>query len=498
MSGKAHMLGLKLNKQILPLKMQIAKAQGRQPVVSIAFAEMFERFSYYGTFSLLTVFLSTNLGFTDSKTYATSALFGAMGFALPVLGGIMADIMLGMQYLIILGSIIAALGHVLMACSRIETTFYGLALIALGTGLFKGNITVLLGSCYADQDPRRSAAFTAFYASINAGALASSIACAYCYQSLGPTFGFALAGIGILTSLSIFLLFRSNLGKVGLEPSRAIQFRYKKCFVLISAALAFLACSWLIARSESLVNLIAWSSGLFFLMYLLLILQNEGRERNSLIVLGLLLIFSLIFYSFQSQIFFAITLFTKRNVDTCIFGHEVPSTAFQAIPTISAITFGIIRSMEKPKKNKSLMKGFVELGIGLMGTMICFTLLYLGCVNSKGDKISCLYLVSTALIGVSEILVGPFVYNQATLLAPKAFKGYSMSFVLLAIAFGNLATAIISRPISLDSTLELEASLPLYAKGFSILALLQALMLGLFCITVYLMRNRIKAACSQP
>jgi proton-dependent oligopeptide transporter, POT family len=460
----------------------------KNPVLLIASTEMLERFSYYGTVSILVVFLSTNLGFSDTQAYSTSALFGAIGFALPILGGIMADAMVGMQYMIILGGLLMVIGHLLMAFSTVETTVHGLALIAVGTGLFKGNITVLLGSCYEAKDSRRSYAFSIFYSCISAGALASSITCAYVYQNWGPSWSFAAAGAGICLGLSIFLTFRRTLGDVGLTSPLQLKFRYKKLLVLLATLLAYLASRHLIAHSEQMVKLVALSGAVFFFMYVVLVLQHEGQARNKLIVLGFLLIFSLAFYAFQSQIYFAISLFAKRSVDTNLFGHQVPSTAFQAIPPVSAAIFGILRSA----RHKNLEQGILELGLGLVGPVICFAALSFGCFQCKGDKISCIYLLSTALIGVSEMLIGPFVYNQATLLAPTRLKGYAMSFVLIAIAFGNLATVLITRPISLNAASNLSASL--YARGFGMLALVQTSVLCLFCITFYLMRSRINGA----
>lgn len=465
-------------------------AERREPILLIASAEMLERFSYYGSVSLLVVFLSTDLGFNDTKTYSVSALFGAMCFALSVLGGLMADFLIGVQHLIVLGGLLMSLGHVFMAAGAADACFYGLALIAVGTGLFKGNITVLLGSCYDPKDPKRGSAFSIFYTGINVGALISSIACAYTYRNWGATWGFITAGVGITVGVVILLAFRGSLGKSGLEPHRQLKVPYGKCLALFITAVACISCRWLISCSEAAVKLITWSGLLFCIMYLTLTLQRKGKERNSLVILGILLIFCLIFYSLQSQIYFVISLFAQRNVDTNILGHQVPSTAFQAIPPMSAVIFGIIRGM-RPKA-RDLREGFIELGIGLAGPMICFALLYLGCVNCQGEKISCLYLISTALIGISEILVGPFIYNQATLLAPKELKGYAMSFVLLAIAFGNLATVFISRPISLSCKLDPTAALSIYASGFGKVAIAQALALCLFCLTFYLMREKIE------
>jgi POT family proton-dependent oligopeptide transporter len=114
----------------------------------IFFVEMWERFSYYGMRALLVLFLTTHLGFSDAKAYAIYSLFAAIGYTGPVIGGIMADKLMGFRNMVLIGGIVIIIGHICMTFVGLNTflVYLGLALIAIGTGLFKGNITNLLGS----------------------------------------------------------------------------------------------------------------------------------------------------------------------------------------------------------------------------------------------------------------------------------------------------------------------------------------------------------------
>jgi POT family proton-dependent oligopeptide transporter len=129
------------------------------------FVEMWERFSYYGMRGLLVIFLTSQLGFKDERAYAIYSVFAAIGYAGPVLAGLLADKLVGFRNMILSGGILITLGHATMSLIELKSDliYVGLALIAVGTGMFKGNITNLLGACYASHDPERSRGLTLFY-----------------------------------------------------------------------------------------------------------------------------------------------------------------------------------------------------------------------------------------------------------------------------------------------------------------------------------------------
>lgn len=186
----------------------------------IFFVEIWERFSYYGMRALLVLFLISNLGFSDAKAYAIYSLFAAIGYTGPVIGGIMADKLMGFRNMILIGGIVIIMGHICMTFVGWNTflVYLGLALIAIGTGLFKGNITNLLGSCYKDNDPNRERGFTLFYVGINLSSFFASILCAIVASNYGWDYGFGLAGIGMFIGLVVFTKFQHILGSSGTSP----------------------------------------------------------------------------------------------------------------------------------------------------------------------------------------------------------------------------------------------------------------------------------------
>ncbi|MBS0212170.1 MAG: peptide MFS transporter [Proteobacteria bacterium] len=185
------------------------------------FTEMWERFSFYGMKALLLLYLIKHHGFLESQGLVVTGAYGGMVYAVPLLGGILADRFLGMRKAVVLGGILLCLGHLGMAYEGHAATtvngvvqqdrfalavFYlSLSLIISGVGFLKPNISTIVGKLYPENDPRIDAGFTIFYAGINVGALFSSLICGYLGEVYGWGYGFGAAGIGMLAGLGMFV-----------------------------------------------------------------------------------------------------------------------------------------------------------------------------------------------------------------------------------------------------------------------------------------------------
>ena len=173
---------------------------------TLFFAEMWERFSYYGMRALLVFYMLKGfLGYGDSDAYAVYGAYTALVYMTPFFGGMLADRLLGARRAVVLGGLLMAAGHLMMTVENSLGFFFALALLICGNGFFKPNISTIVGSLYPQGSPRRDGGFTIFYMGINLGAAMSPLLCGYIGETYGWHYGFGLATIGMLIGIAVFV-----------------------------------------------------------------------------------------------------------------------------------------------------------------------------------------------------------------------------------------------------------------------------------------------------
>lgn len=200
--------------------------KGHPPALFILFfTEMWERFSYYGMRALLVLFLTTSLtngGWEWNRKDALQlyGLYTGLVYFTPIIGGFIADKFLGYRKAVILGAFIMTLGH---ACMALDTPFFfytGLVCIIIGNGLFKPNISSIVGQLYTNTEEKKDAAYTIFYMGINSGAFLGILLCGYIGEKVGWSFGFGLAGIFMFLGMLQFAFAQKIFGTIGLTPQK--------------------------------------------------------------------------------------------------------------------------------------------------------------------------------------------------------------------------------------------------------------------------------------
>ena len=189
------------------------------------FTEMWERFSYYGMRALLTVFLMSEIikggwGWTSAEALQLYGLYTSLVYATPLIGGMLADKYLGYRKAILIGALIMTLGHASMAFEGINPNFFyaGLVMMILGNGMFKPNISSMVGQLYPNGSNQKDAGYTIFYMGINAGAFLGSLLCGYLGEKIGWHYGFGLAGVFMFFGMLQFYFGQRIFGKIGLQP----------------------------------------------------------------------------------------------------------------------------------------------------------------------------------------------------------------------------------------------------------------------------------------
>jgi len=343
---------------------------------TLFFAEMWERFSYYGMRALLVFYMIKGfLGYTDSEAYGVYGAYTALVYATPFIGGMLADKLLGARKAVVLGGLLMAAGHLLMTLEQEQAFFVALALLIAGNGFFKPNISTIVGSLYPEGSAKRDGGFTIFYIGINLGAAMAPLLCGYVGEKYGWHYGFGLATVGMLIGIAVFvapvrvtqiLIMLGALttagGMVYLQdnPYTAFVNGFVALALVLSGSVAFLALQrgglpdeagrpqdeaaasrkvyglradvWVYASLIVVVPLIAvlvsnseiagWMLTIFGIAALGTLaystFQSEKVERERMYVVFVLLFFSMLFWAFFEQAGSSVNNFTDRNVDRVI------------------------------------------------------------------------------------------------------------------------------------------------------------------------------------
>ncbi|HET9628056.1 MAG TPA: oligopeptide:H+ symporter, partial [Novosphingobium sp.] len=312
------------------------------------YAEMWERFSYYGMRALLVLYLTKFWLFADGKANLIYGAYGSLVYITPVLGGYVADRWLGQRKAVIFGGVLLALGHLFMAVEglrgvtdplvkqadpAINVFWLALALIIVGSGFLKANISVIVGQLYGLTDTRRDSAYTIFYMGVNAGAAFGTILVGYLGETIGWAWGFGLAGVGMVLGLAIFLTGKAALGGHGEPPeplARGTEWR------IYAVGLLAVGLAWALIQYQSVIGNLLAVSGVAMLGYTLYVasqLPKEPRERIYAILF--LVAVNPIFWGLFEQAGGSLNLYTDKFVAR----QGVPTSLFQSINPIYIILF---------------------------------------------------------------------------------------------------------------------------------------------------------------
>jgi POT family proton-dependent oligopeptide transporter len=305
------------------------------------FAEMWERFSFYGMRALLIFYLVQHWAFADDKSNLIYGSYLSLVYITPVLGGYLADRYLGQRKAVVFGGLLLALGHGFMAFEgvggqddpTINVFWLALALIIVGSGFLKANISVMVGQLYSRTDIRRDPAYTIFYMGINVGAAIGTILVGYLGQhpDYGWGYGFGLAGIGMLVGLLVFVVGKKALNGAGEAPGPLTKSREYTLYAIGAGAVAVM---WGLIQYQDVIQLLLIVSGVGLLGYVLyesFKLPKVPRERMFAILF--LIALNPLFWGLFEQAGGSMNLFTDRFVDR----GAVPASIFQSINPIYII-----------------------------------------------------------------------------------------------------------------------------------------------------------------
>lgn len=434
---------------------------------TLFFTEMWERFSYYGMRALLVLFMVASveeggMGLDDKTGNAIYGLYTMMVYLLALPGGWLADRFLGLQKAVFYGGCLITLGHFCLALPYTQTFFLGLFLIVIGTGLLKPNISSMVGALYPpDQQNKRDSGFSIFYMGINLGAFSAPFITSYLGENIDWHYGFAAAGVGMVVGLIQYKLSEKNLGSIGLyptvneDPLKQKNFERKVKLILWALLLLIVILISLTMAEVIVINpviiaqastlIIAVSMFLYF-GYIFLFEKLDAQEKKKIAVIGILFLFSCMFWAGYEQQGSSLNLFAERYTDRMIFGWEMPAGWLQSAPPIFVVLFSPVFAwlwiwLSKRKLNPSTPVKF-SLGLLFMG-LGYLVMMGAAAIVISGQKAMPTWLIVTYMLHTfGEICLYPVGLSAVTKLSPKRLGGQMMGIWFMSLAFGNLVAGL--------------------------------------------------------
>ncbi len=460
------------------------------------FAEMWERFSFYGMRGLLTLYLTKHWLFSDEIATGIYAGYASMVYLMPVLGGLIADRYLGFQRAVIIGAVLLCLGHLGMAfeghpafyegdvlvrdTTALQVLYLSLALIIVGVGLLKPSISSIVGALYAENDARRDGGFTIFYMGINVGAVLAALTCGYLGETYGWAYGFGLAGLGMLVGLATFLRGRKWLGSAGLEPvseEGGTEAAQQPKAVLAIGIVATIGVSWLLMQNQ------AWVGGLLSVASVIAVVgvlsymfvACDRDERKSMGLLLFLTAYSVIFWALFEQAGSSMTLFADRIVDREMLGISFTASQLQffnpGFIILLAPLFAMLWVWLGSKGWEP--SGAAKFGLGTLQAGLGFFLLVWGIQNAEdGAQVVMWWLAGAYLLHTTgELCLSPVGLSLVTKLAVGKVVGLMMGVWFLASSVAHYVAGIIAAAASVSSAstetvVATSAAMAIYEEAF--------------------------------
>ena len=475
--------------------------------------EMWERFAFYGMKTLLLLYLTKYHLFADADGYLLLGTYAGLAYALPLLGGLLADRYLGMRKAVIFGGLLLVLGQLGMAYTgdaatgiqgqgvrdefALQVMYASLALIGVGVGFLKPNISTIVGRLYPDNDPRRDSGFTIFYMGINVGAALSSLIVGYVGIQYGWGYGFGLAGVMMALGLVQFVIGQRHLlGQA--EPAdpaalRAPMFAgLSREWLIYLGGLVLAVVVWQVLQTRvsfapltamlgghepTLTEVVAVLMGAaLFAWFIRLMLTDLTRvEKGRMIVLMVLIVVSALFWGLYEQSYGPWVAMADRAMDRDTFGITWTAGQTTAFGALFVILFSLPFAWLWPKLDKMGMNPSypAKFAWGLVFCGLAFGVLAWSAANPGSDGLVSVWwlVLAYAVLVVGEMVLSPIGLAAVTSLSIKRAVGLMMGAWFLFSAFGEIIAGRMGTWASIepnaDGSFDVARSLQVYSSVFT-------------------------------
>ncbi|MCC6783820.1 MAG: peptide MFS transporter [Planctomycetes bacterium] len=441
------------------------------------FAELWERFCYYGMRALLAVYVAQLFMVAKKDAALIYGAYTSLVYAVGIFGGYVADKVLGYRRSILLGGTIMAAGCFTLTVKDQSAFLWGLSLIVVGNGLFKPNISTLVGKLYGPNDPRRDGGFTIFYMGINIGAALAPVLCAWisnvfpievAREALPPGYepkpeqilpsglvllpdyrwGFGMAGAGMLLGILTFRFFQRGLGDKGLTPENRQGAKWLLC-VLAGCAVTAPCVHFLLSRKDIggyILLILAIGMLLWFVSLGIKMSAAGDRAGGQRMYAFLLLLFAnMIFWACFEQAGNSLNFFARDHVSNPGWWDF---EYFQSVNAVYIILLGPVFAwlwvkLAAQDRNPSIPRKF---GLGLVQVGLGFVVCNLA-ISMAGPEFRTPFLMLFLVYlfhTTGELCISPVGLSMVTKLAPSHMTGVAMGAWFLSISCGNYLAGVIS------------------------------------------------------
>jgi proton-dependent oligopeptide transporter, POT family len=427
---------------------------------TLFFTEFWERFSYYGMKAILVYYMyyslsKGGLGIDQTTAASITSIYGSLVYMSGIIGGWIADRLIGPTKTVFYGGILIMLGHIALAIpGGISALFISMVLIVLGTGLLKPNVSNIVGDLYSEEDTRRDSGFSIFYMGINAGAFIAPLIVGTIGQKYNFHLGFGLAAIGMFLGLIVFLVTkRKNLGLAGtIAPNPIAKEQKGKVFgslgiiaiIIIILAVAGISNGMLnINRFILLISILGVIIPICYFVVMFTSKRTTAVERSRLIAYIPLFIASVMFWAIEEQGSSLLSIYADQRTQLHFAGMNIEPAWFQSLNPLFIIVFAPVFAwlwMKLGNRQPSTPKKF---SFGLILAGLSFIVMMLpALLNSPHALVNPLWLVlSYFLVVIGELCLSPVGLSATTKLAPKAFSAQTMSLWFLSNAAAQALNA---------------------------------------------------------
>jgi POT family proton-dependent oligopeptide transporter len=454
------------------------------------FTEMWERFSFYGMKALLLLYLVKYHLFTDEHGYNLIGAYGGLVYAMPVIGGLIADRWLGMRKAVVFGGILLVLGHLGMAIegqaatrvggvivrdeAALQVFYFSLALIILGVGFLKPNISTIVGRLYEQNDPRRDSGFSLFYAGINLGATISGVLCGWLGETYGWGWGFGAAGVGMLAGLANFVLGRRHL-RGHAEPREPDRLRERvlgplsREHLIYLGALAGLVVIWGLIQSHSLFLAIVPGSfepspvllamhavticllgGILWFMFT----RCTKVERGQMFVVLAFIGFCLLFFMLYEQTYGSWLLFSDRVMNHRALGIEWSAAQLTSLGAFFILVLAPVFAWLWPQLNRRGLNPdkLIKSALGLVCAGLAFVVLVWSARHPQANGLTGIwwFVLAYFVLEVGEMLLSPIGLSAVTQLSVPRVVGLMMGGWFLGTSYSEILAAELGKLSALD------------------------------------------------